>query len=279
MTASTVLYALIAAALLGSAMGVFMRKLLVALLAAIPLVVMPMGLIVALKPYLETSPLLDEGVRGALLELAHPTVVLQMAIACAGATALAGLLARLANAGQAAPQVAAPRSVRKRAASVVDRSALQDRAGRVTAPPRTPVANAAPPPVYEVAPMLGGPVTVSSVADIVREHDAPVANRRNRERRRAILAGLLLLDDGRSCHCRIVDMSDTGARVRLPTLLPLPDKLWLLNTSGWMGYEVELKWRADMDVGLYFLSKRDLRNPMTERDKALHALCVDLTAR
>lgn len=281
MTANTVLYALIGAALLGSAMGVFVRKLLVALLATLPLVVVPMGAILALKPYLETSALLDETVRDVALNLADPTVVLQMAVACAGGVLLAGLLTRLAHAGQTEFRPAAPSAARKRVAAVADRSPLQARANRI-APPRTPTAHAPAPPIFEVDPALGGPVTASSVADIVREYadpDSRRSDRRDRGRRRAILAGLLLLDDGRSCHCRIVDMSDTGARVRLPTLTPLPDKLWLLNASGWMGYEVELKWRSDMDLGLRFLSKHDLRNPATERDKALHAICADLAAR
>lgn len=277
MTVGTVLYALIGAALLGSAMGVFVRKFLVAVLAAVPLVVVPMGAILTLKPYLENNALLGERARDVILELADPTVVLQMAVACVGGALLAGLLSRLASAGETEPR-AAPRTVRKRVAAVTDGRSLQRRADRIATQPRAPAA----PPIYEVAPVLGGPITASSVADIVRDYADPssqASERRGRGRRRAILAGLLLLDDGRSCHCRIVDMSDTGARVRLPTLMPLPDKLWLLNTSGWAGYEVELKWRSDMDIGLRFLSKRDLRDPITERDKALHALCADLAAR
>ncbi len=281
MTANTVLYALIGAALLGSAMGVFVRKFLIALLAPLPLVIVPMGAILVLKPYLETSALLDEAVRGVVLNLADSTVMLQMTIACVGGVLLAGLLTRLAQTGQTEPRTAAPQSPRKRVAAVAERSSLQARADRLT-PPRAPGAHAPASPIFEIDPVLGGQVKASSVADIVREYADPNSQRserRGRGRRRAILAGLLLLDDGRSCHCRIVDMSDTGARVRLPTLTALPDKFWLLNASGWLAYEVELKWRSDMDLGLRFLSKHDLRNPMTERDKTLHAICADLAAR
>ncbi len=88
-----------------------------------------------------------------------------------------------------------------------------------------------------------------------------------------------MFDDGRSSSCRIVDLSETGARVRLPTTLPLPEKFWLLNTSEWLAHEVKLAWRSDADAGLLFLSRRNLREPVTDRDRALHALCVELAAR
>ncbi len=282
-----VFYIVAAAAVLGNVLGVLIEKWLYAMLAPIPLIVVPMGTIVFLRPYLETNPILPEVWRNHLLELADPAIMLQMTVACAGGALVGGAMFRMARAGQsqsAGPRKSAPRSsvsVKKRVAAVTERTPLQSRTDRMAAAPR-PAAHVEPQPVYDVAPALSGSVSASSVASNIRETaDAGEANanRRDRGRRRAILAGFLMLDDGRSCPCRIVDLSDTGARVRLPTLMPLPDKLWLLNTSDWLAYEVELAWRADMDAGLHFLSKRNLRDPKTDRDRALHALCADLTAR
>jgi hypothetical protein len=281
MTVSLALYVIIGVALVGSVLGVFVEKLLVAVLSSLPIVVMPLGLLLALRPYLERNPMISGDLRDALIEVADPAVLPQAALACAGGALLANLLVRLANTGQEqAPRSPRPPvSVKKRVAAVAERTPLQARTDRLAAASR-PTAYAAPTSVYEVAPALAGPITASSVASNVHETaQADSANRRDRGRRRAILAGFLMLDDGRSCACRIVDVSDTGARVRLPTLMPLPDKLWLLNTSDWMAYEVELAWRKDAEAGLHFLSKRNLRNPTTERDQALHALCADLAAR
>jgi hypothetical protein len=282
MTGDLVLYALIGAALIGSVLGVFFEKLLIAVLAPLPMIAMPLGIVIAVRPYLERNPEMSDRLRDILDQLANPAVLLQMTVACAGAALIAGILVRLATTGQAkAPARRPHRSViaQKRAAAV-DRTPLQSRTDRLAA--QRPIAPAKPTPVYEVAPVLAGGIRASSVGDIVRDGTQPdraEANRRNRGRRRAILAGFLIMNDDRSSPCRIVDISDTGARVHLPTPMALPDKLWLLNTSDWLAYEAEVAWHTNMDAGLHFLSKRNLRNPVTERDHALHALCANLSAR
>jgi hypothetical protein len=160
---------------------------------------------------------------------------------------------------------------------VADRTPLQSRTDRLASAPR-PAPPVEPPPVYDIEPAPAGSIRASSVADRAREPEVEI-NRRNRGRRRAILAGYLLFDDDRSSACRIVDLSETGARVRLPTLMPLPETFWLLNTSDWLAHEVKLAWRSGVDAGLVFLSKRNLREPVTDRDRALHALCAELAAR
>lgn len=277
--ASLVLYAVVGAALLGAVLGVFIDKWLTALLATVPLIVAPMGALLLLRGSLENIQFLSEATREALLELAAPSVLVQMTVACAGGVFLAGALLRAAQSDRnlAAPSSAPRRAnVRKRVSAVSDRTPLQNRAERVAAAPR-PAAAIEPPPVYEVAP-LAGSISVSSVADNVRDAGMD-NNRRKRARRRAILAGYLMFDDGRSTSCRIVDLSETGARVRLPTTLPLPEKFWLLNTSEWLAHEVKLAWRSHAEAGLHLLSRRDLREPVTDRDRALHALCAELAAR
>lgn len=281
MTGDLVLYALIGAALIGSVLGVFFEKLLIAVLAPLPMIAMPLGIVIAVRPYLERNPEMSDGLRNILDGLANPTVLLQMTVACAGAALVAGILVRLATTGQAkAPAQRSPRSVIAQKRAAVDRTPLQSRTDRLAA--QRPIGPAQPTPVYEVAPVLAGGIRASSVGDIVRDGSQPdsaEANRRNRGRRRAILAGFLIMNDDRSSPCRIVDISDTGARVRLPTPMAMPDKLWLLNTSDWLAYEAEIAWHTNMDAGLHFLSKRNLRNPVTERDHALHALCANLSAR
>lgn len=270
-------YAVVGAALLGSVMGVFIEKWLIAVLAPIPLIVLPMGALLYLRPFVERSPILTGGVRDLLLALADPSTVLQMAIAASGGALLGWVLVYATRASAEPRRPSANRgrvSAKKRIAAVAERTPLQTRTERVVAAPR-PVA---PEPIYEVAPVLAGSITASSVAEKGLS-GAEQVNRRQRGRRRAILSGFLLLDDNRSSPCRIVDLSDTGARVRLASVMVLPPRLWLINASEWLAYEAALAWRSDTDAGLKFLSTRDLRTPSTAHDKALHALCAHLIAR
>jgi hypothetical protein len=279
-TMSVVLYAVVGAALLGAVMGVFIDAWLTALLATVPLIVVPMGVLLLLRGYLENNPVLSDSTREALLELADPIVLAQMTVACAGSVALAGALIRAARAAQGDTGLAGPRrahSVKKRVSAVSERTVLQNRTDRLASASR-PAPPAEPPPVYDVEPAPVGSIRASSVGATVRDPEVD-NNRRIRGRRKAILAGYLMFDDGRSSTCRIIDLSDTGARVRLPTLMALPEKFWLLNTSDWLAHEVKLAWRSDVEAGLVFLSKRNLREPVTDRDRALHALCAELAAR
>ena len=133
MMANLVLYALIGAALLGSALGVFVQKWLFAVLAAALLAAIPMGLLIALSGFITANETLSTPTREALTDLADPTVLLQMTIACAGGALLAGLLSRVAGAGQTASPAKPRATARKRVAAVADRTPMQDRASRVTA--------------------------------------------------------------------------------------------------------------------------------------------------
>ncbi len=136
---SLILYAVVAAALFGAVMGVFIDRWLSALLATIPLIVMPMGALLLLRGSLENIPFLSEATRVALLELGAPSVLAQMTVACVGGVLLAGALLRAVqsdrNLGAAS---SAPRraNVRKRVSAVSDRTPLQNRAERVAAAPR-----------------------------------------------------------------------------------------------------------------------------------------------
>lgn len=275
---SAALYAVVGAALLGAVMGVFIDKWLFALFSTVPLIVAPMGVIVLLRTPLEHSQALAGAMREPLLELADVSVLMQMALAYAGGVLLAGALMRVVESDRALTTQTSPRraSVRARVSAVAERTPLQTRTDRVASAPR-PAPKVEPPPVYEIAPQVGS-IQVSSIAD--KASDAgPENNRRKRGRRRAILAGYLILDEGRSSACRILDLSDIGARVRLPTMMVLPETFWLLNTSDWFAHEVKLAWRSGSEAGLHFLSNRNLRDPVTDRDRALHALCVELAAR
>lgn len=278
------LYAVIGAALLGSVLGVFIEKWLVAVLAPLPVIVIPMSLLLYLRPYIERHPSLTGRTRDFLLDLADPSTALQMTIASAGGALLGFALVIATRAGQSTVPPSRrhrPVNVRKRVAAVAERTPLQARTERLAAAPR-PAAAPAAEPIYEVAPALAGSITASSVAESdrsLRPAAAEQVERRRRGRRRAILSGFLVLDDDRSSPCRIIDISDSGARVKLPTVMPLPPKLWLINASDWLAYEAALAWRSESEAGLRFLSRRNLKEPSTPHDRALQALCTHLTAR
>lgn len=277
------LYAIIGAALFGSVLGVFIDKWLPALLTPALTIAIPMGGLTYLRPFIERHPMLSDTDRVFLLDVADPSTVLQMVIAATGSALLACVLVRLARTGQSpSPERRKPVSARTRLSAVAERTPLQARTERLATAPMPMPAARTPAPIFEVAPVLEGSIKVSSVAERGRS-STPVAaeqvNRRERGRRRAILSGFLILDDGRSSPCRIADISDSGARVRLPTVTPLPPKLWLLNASEWMAYEAALAWRSETEAGLRFLSKRNLKDPKTAQDRAMQSLCAHLTAR
>ena len=76
---------------------------------------------------------------------------------------------------------------------------------------------------------------------------------RNAGRRKALKGGKIILSKSSLLDCRIVDLSDTGARLELdaPTFLPLKFSLRFV-TSG-KEIPVKLAWQRGAEAGVRFV--------------------------
>lgn len=102
---------------------------------------------------------------------------------------------------------------------------------------------------------------------------APARTRKRAEHRRAprrevLLHGLLIHGpSAQTAACVVRDVSVTGARVRLraPQLLSRP--LHLLIAKNGAGFQAEIAWCKDGELGLVFKSRLNLAEPTSEIEK------------
>lgn len=71
------------------------------------------------------------------------------------------------------------------------------------------------------------------------------------ERVRTLLLGTVSTAD-RTIISVISDFSETGARLRIPGDVPLPDTFDLYMPQHWASYQVALRWRKGDEVGVDF---------------------------
>jgi len=81
---------------------------------------------------------------------------------------------------------------------------------------------------------------------------------RAEERVRTLLLGTVSMGD-RTVACVICDFSPTGARLRIPGEVVLPDAFELYVSQHWASYLVALRWRNREDVGVEFAEQNGLR--------------------
>ena len=98
--------------------------------------------------------------------------------------------------------------------------------------------------------------------------DPPSDDRRGAPRRRALLSGKLVYGAAEySVDCTIRDLTETGARVRLATDVPVHDPVWLIHLNLGTAYRAAVAWRKPSELGLRFDGAVDLNGPV---DAALH---------
>src|SRR3569623_616483 len=87
-----------------------------------------------------------------------------------------------------------------------------------------------------------------------KKPEAPAGvEHRRQPRRRVLLSGRM----GHSAHeetvdCTIVDVSSTGARLRLPDGTFLAEPLWLIDLTHGLAFKARLAWRRAHKAGLEF---------------------------
>jgi hypothetical protein len=108
----------------------------------------------------------------------------------------------------------------------------------------------------------------------------PARSERSARRQRALLMGKLVFGIAViTIDCTIRDLSETGARVRLPHDLPTPDTMWLIVISTGVAYQSEVRWRQGQDLGLSFTAEHDLKTPAPLSGDYLRRLWLDCSPR
>ena len=80
------------------------------------------------------------------------------------------------------------------------------------------------------------------------------------ERTRVLLGGRIVYGQDFTCECTIRDLSETGARLRLPASAGVPDSFTLIDLLHGQAYAARVAWRREDAVGVAFDSVFDLRD-------------------
>ena len=99
-------------------------------------------------------------------------------------------------------------------------------------------------------------------------------------RQRVLLGGKLVFGVAEfSIDCAIRDLSETGARVKLPIDMPTADEVWLITIRGGVAYRATVACRKGLELGLTFTTRHDLRGPTPPSVHHLRMLWLDCTTR
>jgi len=106
------------------------------------------------------------------------------------------------------------------------------------------------------------------------------ANRRGGERRRVLLGGKIVQQGGAfSTDCAIRDLSETGARLRLPAPAPVGGDFYLIEMRSGRIFHAEVKWRENQDLGVLFRHPDPVDDPDSKERRMLHRLWLDAGVR
>ncbi len=102
---------------------------------------------------------------------------------------------------------------------------------------------------------------------------------RTGSRRRVLRSGKVVLRDGSaSINCSIINLSETGARIRLPHDQLIPLRFNFINVTDGTLHEATIVWYKFPDVGLRFLNSHRV-DEAPEHLKPLRKLWLDCTVR
>ncbi|HEX4180891.1 MAG TPA: hypothetical protein VHY32_08875 [Caulobacteraceae bacterium] len=103
------------------------------------------------------------------------------------------------------------------------------------------------------------------------------ADHRLSPRRRVLLSALVVKPDfGGIFRCGVHDVSDNGARLKIPGGLLLPAEFWLIATSSGLAYEAKTIWRGYPNVGVSVGEPIDLHDPTTRVGRRLRTLWMSV---
>lgn len=91
------------------------------------------------------------------------------------------------------------------------------------------------------------------------------SNKRVAQRQRALLGAKLVFGNGAyTPNCMIRDISETGARIKIPSADLVSNDVYLIDIKKGVAYEARVTWRAAAECGLKFGTRYDLNNPPRE---------------
>jgi len=96
-------------------------------------------------------------------------------------------------------------------------------------------------------------------------------------RRRVLLGALVVKPDFSGMfRCGVHNVSDHGARLKIPGGLLLPSDFWLVATSAGLAYEARTIWRCYPGVGVSVGDPVDLHDPTTRSGRRLRTLWMSV---
>jgi hypothetical protein len=109
---------------------------------------------------------------------------------------------------------------------------------------------------------------------------APSEDHRKSARRRVLLGCMVAYNDlSISFRCSMRDRSDTGARLRLPGGMLIPDTFWLIDLQAGTAAEAAIAWRAYPEIGVALGPEVDLRAELKSSElRRLKALWMATTS-
>ncbi len=79
-------------------------------------------------------------------------------------------------------------------------------------------------------------------------------DKREDQRHRTLKAGLIVFNERRSTiECTIRNLSDSGAQLKVATVIGIPDSFELRNVSDGTDHRCEVAWRREGVVGVRFV--------------------------
>lgn len=110
--------------------------------------------------------------------------------------------------------------------------------------------------------------------------EVPVENKRRALRKRALLSGKIAYSGGNfTIPCTIRDISELGARVRIPEGQILPTQVFLIDVREGCAYDACTKWQRKPDAGLEFRQKIRLDSNCAEEYRYLRRILIDASPR
>ena len=103
---------------------------------------------------------------------------------------------------------------------------------------------------------------------------------RNTPRRKSLLAGIILHGEaGLTTDCTIRDLTDSGAKARIPSAVFMSAPIVLIIPTHDAAFSVRVMWEQYGEVGLQFGDPLNLQSPATTLEKMAHRLWLERRAR
>jgi hypothetical protein len=102
---------------------------------------------------------------------------------------------------------------------------------------------------------------------------SPTLGRRASRRQRVMLSALIVdISSDAVVSCRIENVSDQGARIKLAERRFLPATFWLIAVTSGIAYDAKTKWREDDRLGVEIGEPIDLSDPTDSTGRRLHKI-------